>query len=543
MGMTRGSNGPHEGTIIIPSTKLDNSLKQRIPIPPKDMDDYYFRPRGGEFLTRGAALASAQLVTPDYGVTTGVTSTAAAAVAAQQRLASQAAITGITTVSISRLQAAGSKEKYGERRNPTILRKKLDLCIYFMSKSCLKMEVEDGTSATCGELMASLIEEQEELNLPRHAGEIFSLWMTSPLLEVQLKPHHKPFYIRREWNHFLQRFSSAPLEKKTLDEPILSFQRNVFFHKRDEVKIRDSKVLDFLYEESKYNILTGRYPCEISDYIMLGGIQARLELGPYNPDTHTLSFIKNEMYRFLPEHASWSSYACLRLPWRPASTVKNSPEARLIEQFKAIPSNAGHNRLVRKYLQFCWTLPYYGSAFFHGQIETPARSLTSLVINNDTEVLVAINSNGLFVVDPLNVVVLLGLKLEELSWDYAKPSQENNEDCLPCLFIQFCVIENGRRVSKILQIFSRQAVQMDALISTFVDELKQRVAMYSEDHEGNVYGDPATDADDCLVPLTTVSRRGIPESCLSNKLNRLTLATFDDEGHCIGHMGSWSFSS
>ena len=107
----------------------------------------------------------------------------------------------------------------------------------------------------------------------------------------------------------------------------------------------------------------------------------------------------------------------------------------------------------------------------------------------------AINSNGLFVVDPLNVVVLLGLKLEELSWDYAKPSQENNEDCLPCLFIQFCVIENGRRVSKILQIFSRQAVQMDALISTFVDELKQRVAMYSEDHEGNVYGDPATDAD------------------------------------------------
>ena len=76
-------------------------------------------------------------------------------------------------------------------------------------------------------------------------------------------------------------------------------------------------------------------------------------------------------------------------------------------------------------------------------------------------------------------MILLGLKLEELSWDYAKPSQENNEDCLPCLFIQFCVIENGRRVSKILQIFSRQAVQMDALIATFVDELKQRAQVKS----------------------------------------------------------------
>jgi hypothetical protein len=371
-----------------------------------------------------------------------------------------------------------------------------------MSSAGVKMEVEDGASATCAELIATLIDE-DELNLPRQAGEVFSLWMTSPLLEVQLKPHHKPFYIRREWNHFLQRFSSAPLEKKTLDEPILSFQRNVFFHKRDEVKLRDSKMLELLYEGAKYNVLTGHYPCEISDYIMLGGIQARLELGPYVPETHTPSYMRSEMYRFLPEHASWSSSwsACLMPPWR-STAAKNSPEARLIEQFKAIPSNAGHNRLVRKYLQFCWTLPYYGSAFFHGQIETPARSLTSLVINNDTEVLVAINPSGLYVIDPLNVVILLGLKLEELSWDYAKPSQETNEDCLPCLFIQFCVIENGRRVSKILQIFSRQAVQMDALINTFVDELKQRVAMYSEDmHEGNMFGgeSAAADADGTVV--------------------------------------------
>merc|ERR1712029_217912 len=95
-------------------------------------------------------------------------------------------------------------------------------------------------------------------------------------------------------------------------------------------------------------------------------------------------------------------------------------------------------------------------------------------------------------------------------------------------------IENGRRVSKILQVFSRQAVQMDALISAFVDEIKQRAAMYAEDGDGNIYNDnSSTEADDCLVPLTTVSRRGIPESCLSNKLSRLTLATFDDEGHCI----------
>ena len=79
------------------------------------------------------------------------------------------------------------------------------------------MEVEEGASATVSELILALVDE-EELNLPRQTtttsnavtnsssnggsgsgvggsiiplGEIFTLWMTSPLLDVQLKPHHK----------------------------------------------------------------------------------------------------------------------------------------------------------------------------------------------------------------------------------------------------------------------------------------------------------------------------------------------------------------
>ena len=62
---------------------------------------------------------------------------------------------------------------------------------------------------------------------------------------------------------------------------------------------RDHKILELLYEEAKYNILTGRYPCEISDYIMLGGIQARLELGPYDMTVHTPSYFRTIMYRWV----------------------------------------------------------------------------------------------------------------------------------------------------------------------------------------------------------------------------------------------------
>ena len=242
-----------------------------------------------------------------------------------------------------------SSEKIATPRNPTILRKskpklddvendltlpcaELDVCVYLMSAVAVQMEVEEGANATVTDLLSSLLEE-EELALPRVTQDILSMWMVSPLLEVQLKPHHKPFFIRREWNHFLQRFSSAPQDHKAADEPILSLQRNVFCSKREEQGVKDHRVLELLYEEAKFNVLTGRYPCEISDYIMLGGIQARLELGPYDLGLHTPAFFRQNLERFLPEHAVRRSGGLWSwLPW--SANSKSSPEARLIEQFK-----------------------------------------------------------------------------------------------------------------------------------------------------------------------------------------------------------------
>ncbi|XP_049850422.1 putative FERM domain-containing protein FRMD8P1 [Schistocerca gregaria] len=410
----------------------------------------------------------------------------------------------------------------------------LNTCIYLMSKVVLNMEIEDGHSSTVQELVQYVMQE-EELALPRVASNIFTLWMCSGLLEIQLKLFHKPFDVRKRWQSLVSQYTNATDSQIDRDEPILSFQRNVFFSKRDEEKIKDQKLLDLLYDEAKYNILEGRYPCEISHYIMLGGIQARIELGPYVPQVHTTQFFREHQRKFLPTHVSHSNWSWLRI------SGKNSPEVRLLEQFKRIPSNTPVRKLIRKYLEFCWSLPYYGGAFFRGQVEQPVRGLTSLITHQDVSVLVAINTQGVYIIDDIQCTLLLGLKYEEMSWDFAKPSQEDNPDCLPCLFLQFMVLENGTRVSKILQVFSKQAVMMDALISVFVDEIKQKTTTYADEPDRPVY-DTSTDSDDTQVPLTTVNRRELPQSCLSNKLSKLTLATFDEDGRCIGQMGSWSFS-
>ncbi|XP_069673570.1 FERM domain-containing protein 8 isoform X5 [Periplaneta americana] len=365
-----------------------------------------------------------------------------------------------------------------QQSSQLVAAKPLKMCIYLMSRVVLHMDLEDGVNITVQELVQSVLQE-EELGLPRVAASIFTLWMCSGLLELQLKPHHKPYEICRKWRTLVSQYSTASESRIERDEPVLSFQRNVFFSKRDEEKIKDQKLLDLLYEEARYNILEGRYPCEVSHYIMLGGIQARIELGPYNPQVHTTQFFRG--------------------------------------------------------------------AFFQGQVEQPVRGLTSLITHQDVPVLVAINAQGVYVIDDIQCTLLLGLKYEELSWDFAKPSQEDNPDCLPCLFLQFMVLENGTRVSKILQVFSKQAVMMDALISGFVEELKQKTAAYTDETDRPVY-DTSTDSDalsshaDTQVPLTMVNRRELPQSCLSNKLSKLTLATFDEDGRCIGQMGSWSFS-
>lgn len=169
-------------------------------------------------------------------------------------------------------------------------------------------------------------------------------------------------------------------------------------------------------------------------------------------------------------------------------------------------------------------MPCYGAAFFQGQIERPVRGLASWITNRDLQVLIAINTSGVYIVDDVQCSLLLGLKYSELSWEMAKPSDERNPDCLPCLFLQFPVRENGARVYKILQVFSRQAIMMDTLISGFAEENRNQNA-----HD------------------TTSNERQSDHSASSyvgsftNKLSKFTLATFDDEGRCIGQMGSWSF--
>ncbi|XP_049276661.1 uncharacterized protein LOC125760513 isoform X1 [Anopheles funestus] len=414
---------------------------------------------------------------------------------------------------------------------PRPMQKVIPTVVYLMSRIAVHMEIE-GTAQCPAQVMLAAALGCEELGITNKllAQSVFGLWMTSPLLEVQLKPHHRPYAVRVAWSKLLDKHSHGNELEKLSDEPMTTLRRNVFFSRRDEEKIKDPRILELLYEEARHNVLLGRYVMEPSQSIMLGGIQARIELGPYNSHTHTTSYFRENQFRFLPAHVAKSS----SWSWLPISQ-RSSAEVRLLEQFKRVPTTATTKKLMRKYLEFCWGLPFYGAAYFHGQVEQPVRGLMSLMQQKDLPVLIAVNERGIFVIDQIECTLLLGLKYEEFSWEYAKPSNVNDPECLPCIFLQFGAVENGIAATKLMQIFSRQAAMVDALITHFVEQDKRR-------KESGAEADQAAGglADNTYVEPNPIKNNGI--GVLSNKFARLTLATFDDEGRCIGQTGSLSIS-
>ncbi|XP_032674620.1 putative FERM domain-containing protein FRMD8P1 [Odontomachus brunneus] len=425
-------------------------------------------------------------------------------------------------------KAMTNQSQYSNTGRPTVR-----IAVYLMTGVFLIMEVDQNATA---QQIFTIVQSEAELGLTRlalvTATPVFALWMCSSQLEVQLRPTHKPVELAAKWCYLINKYSSHG-DNSDDEEPLLYFRRNIFLSRAEEEQIKDTKVLELLYAEARYNVLQGRYACDgPARYASLGALQARIELGPYNAQTHTLAFFRRHRGRFLPHHhASPSLLLGLGLGLGLVGG-KGAPEAHLLEQYKRIPNshngsatNTNPKKLIRKYLEFCWNLPCYGAAFFQGQIERPVRGLASWITNRDQQVLIAINTSGVYIVDDMQCSLLLGLKYSELSWEMAKPSDENNLDCLPCLFLQFPVRENGARVYKILQVFSKQAIMMDTLISGFADDHRLRQLAGSEGNNEQLLDHPLT--------MATGS--------FTNKLSKFTLATFDDEGRCIGQMGSWSF--
>ncbi|XP_011675388.1 FERM domain-containing protein 8 isoform X3 [Strongylocentrotus purpuratus] len=418
--------------------------------------------------------------------------------------------------------------------------KAMDVCIFQKGGSAHEIFVENALTTTAGTLFSQMM---DCLTLPNEASEIFSLWLTSPLLELQLKPHHIPFRLCRQWPDLLDKYTTHSEEAKANDEPVVSFQRNAFYPKDSEKKVTNGKIKSRLFEEAKGNILNGMYPCEAEDYEYLGGLLAFLEYGEFNAEVHQMGFFKdNDLKKILP--------TCMFKGGSRWSIVKGrtgammSVEASILRHWSHFSEqNTSRQEYHHLFLEFCWKLPFYGSVFFRGQIEKTGRLSVKVRDSADRKAFVGINRDGVFVIDQQKQELLLGLKYDELSWEFTEPARKE-VDCLPCLWLEFDNRERGKWRSKVLQIFSRQAVMMNAFIEACVDELNKRDmenVIQRTDHTvmGGLLSStfprskPHKAALDATAPVFGTLPTRDPKTGLCSKMDRLCLSTFSNTGELI----------
>uniref|UniRef100_A0A8C9WPA9 FERM domain-containing protein 8 n=1 Tax=Scleropages formosus TaxID=113540 RepID=A0A8C9WPA9_SCLFO len=342
-----------------------------------------------------------------------------------------------------------------------------DVLIYLVGDSAVHLCVEGVACMTVQELGRSV---REALHIPDSAQDAFAFWLCSPLLELQLKPKHQPYKLCRQWQDLLYRFTEASEDNISQDEPCLQYRRNVFFPRTKELQIEDEGVLRLLYEEAKENVLEGRYPCDPEHWLRLGALSCALDL-EHGIDIHKAASAIREkkLSSFLPGHVIGSSgglFSALRGKGGRQAELEQS----LLEEYQAVCKSATSNSqsiptyFLRQYLSTCHTLPYYGCAFFSGEIDKPPQGI--LQRGGRKTVSVGISLEGVYVIDVKEKHVLLGLRYCELSWDHSYPEGEGDSHIL---WLEFDGEEAGTPVNKLLKIYSKQAELMNGLIEFCVE--------------------------------------------------------------------------
>lgn len=295
-----------------------------------------------------------------------------------------------------------------------------EVCVFLMTQNGLPVTLDNNAAVTTQEILNKFYHELakqsiikgEVCDVKHVCGKFFTLWMTSPYLELQLTPLQRPFVLLNKWDELLLKYAPPDVCKNRdlieKDEPILSFQRSVYAKKEDETKLeaKDFDVLRLLYEEAKFHILDGRYPYE--KYEELAAIQAAIEI---DEKIDSQEFFRKHLDKFVP--IQYHKMLENNLLGNIFNISLNRICHKIFEDYKEIIKNAPSNyelfkyKLIRSYLERCWNLPYYGSAYFNGQIEKPVKGFASILSHFDIPIWIAVNRMGIHIIDKKTSVSLI----------------------------------------------------------------------------------------------------------------------------------------
>lgn len=319
-----------------------------------------------------------------------------------------------------------------------------------------ELKLENGKMTTAAEIKEKML---TNLQIPKNSAHLFALWFISPHLELQLKPQHKPFLVRKKWPELLGKYSGCALPEANADEPVVVFQRNSFISVPEEKQEDDVLVLKILFEEASFNFLNARYRVSLTDALRLGGMLLRVHEGKFDPAVHVPGYLKNRGLRltdFVPYYASGANKVSQQI-------YSGGTERRLLHEFQ-VQSNKLPDNLAcyKSFLDVCRNLPFYGSAFFKGTCQQEGVGYKKWK-KGTLQVTVGINSRGITFFKGDAEEVLSHLSHTEYYWDYNDDDEIDGDEYF---LVEY---EDASKQKKQIQIMSKQALLMNAIVHSFTN--------------------------------------------------------------------------
>ncbi|VDO67714.1 unnamed protein product [Heligmosomoides polygyrus] len=185
--------------------------------------------------------------------------------------------------------------------------------------------------------------------------------------EVQLKPHHKPYEMRRGWAEVLSKFATSELESaKKDDEPVLYFRRNVQLASEDSFAVQIvtfcSRALEMLLTDARSSLFLNRCPMPPEKAAELAGLGFAMEDGAFDQRIHNVDWLRIHIEDQLPDRMA----DAIRGPMLLGKALSgfNELENRVIEWWKkatVVLKMYGTDEVRRQYLtKLRESTPCYG---------------------------------------------------------------------------------------------------------------------------------------------------------------------------------------
>ncbi|XP_063684082.1 FERM domain-containing protein 8-like isoform X2 [Bolinopsis microptera] len=310
----------------------------------------------------------------------------------------------------------------------------------------------------CDEVSAGELRDAvcRKLRITSDGAEAFSIWICSPLLQLQLKPSHYPTAICDLWYDLLAQFAPVSERQANNDLPIIMLMRNVFYPLSQEKLLveKDSQARYYLTAEAMFNFLTGRYPVEDELAYKLAALQLKME--------------GKKLHNFPP--GSLQNIANQILPWDVIKRKKKQPlfiDKRIRSHLNDLNTTTP-GTLDHMYISHIWTQTCYRCAFFQGQTEVQNH-------RRDVPIRVGITPHNVFIWNKVTNKTIAEFDNKEIDTKLVKNNQEKGENGKKIPFdvwlINFTVVARiTKRTSTAVPIFSKQACMMQTMYERMNDE-------------------------------------------------------------------------